>query len=138
MKANLDELDRYFKEFESRHEDIGIKIDDYKNLCDLGQTYMFFIGHSKSPQQQLPRYEFFYQKELGSIDEVASKILASLKYCGLSTDNDHSFMSEEPMQYLLPSISYHAHRLSKDVGKHIDRETGQWIMARYKNMIDKS
>jgi len=133
QKADLNDLDRYFRQFEG--SDISIK--PYRELCNIAHAYMFYLGHSKSPQQQLPRYEFFYNSKLGTVSEVACKILSAVRYCGLSADLDHSMMSEEAMQYLLPSVSYQAHRLSKDVGKQIDSETGQWIMARYRSMITK-
>jgi hypothetical protein len=96
---------------------------------------MFFIGHSKSPQQQLPRYEFFFHDSLGSQQEVAQRVLKALRYCGLTRDEDHSFMADKPIAYLLPSVTQHAHLLSKDVGKYIDSATGQRIMARHRSLV---
>jgi hypothetical protein len=99
---------------------------------------MLFVGHSKSPQQQLPRYEFFYHESLGSVESVARKILSALRNCGLMRDEDHSFMADKPISYLLPPVTQHAHLLSKDIGKHIDRATGQWIMAQYSSLVPKA
>jgi hypothetical protein len=52
-------------------------------------------------------------------------------------DKDHSFMSDQPIVYLMPSVTQQAHHLSKDVGRHIDSMTGQWIMARYRQLLEK-
>jgi hypothetical protein len=68
---------------------------------------------------------------------MTQKVLSAIQRCGLRIDKDHSFMADEPVSYLLPSVTQQAHELSKDVGRHIDRETGQWIMARYKNLLSR-
>jgi hypothetical protein len=136
--ASIPELDRYFDNFERNHFGEAGDITPYRALCKLAHLYMFFIGHSKSPQQQLPRYEFFHDESYGRVNEVAVKILAALQHCGLQIDRDHSFMSDEPVTYLLPNVIQQAHLLSKDVGKSIDSATGQWIMSRYKRMLPKA
>lgn len=133
-RANLDDLEPYF----SRYEDRDVDIRPFRRLCEIAHVYMLFVGHSKSPQQQLPRYEFFYDESLGSVHSVARKILAALRHCGLMRDEDHSFMADKPISYLLPSVTQHAHLLSKDVGKHIDRATGQWIMAQYSSLVPRA
>lgn len=133
VKADLDNLDTHFSTYQSQHKEIDIT--PYRRLCELAHFYMFFIGHSKSPQQQLPRYEFFHSESLGDPQEVMQKILYGIQSCGFTTDEDHSFMSDEPVRYLIPSVTQHAHTLSKDVGKYIDSATGQWIMARFQKMI---
>lgn len=130
-RADLNELADYF----ARYEDQDIDITPYKELCKIAHVYMFFIGHSKSPQQQLPRYEFFFHASLGSQQDVAQRVLRALHYCGLTRDEDHSFMADKPISYLLPSVTQHAHRLSKDVGKYIDSATGQRIMARHRSLV---
>ncbi len=133
-RANLDDLGSYF----SRYEDRDIDIRPFRRLCEIAHVYMLFVGHSKSPQQQLPRYEFFHHESLGSVHSVTRQILSALRHCGLMRDEDHSFMADKPIAYLLPSVTQHAHLLSKDVGKHIDRATGQWIMAQYCSLIPKA
>ena len=127
--------DDYFKNYDKQSQYNNIDIKPYKKLCDLAHLYMFFIGHSKSPQQQLPRYEFFYSPDIGSPTSIAKKILGAIRTCSLVNDRDHSMMSDEPITYLLPSVTQQAHHLSKDVGKYIDRATGQWIMAQYQKLI---
>lgn len=134
---SISELDEYFDSFERGHLEAG-DITPYRALCKFAHLYMFFIGHSKSPQQQLPRYEFFYDESFGKASEIAVKIQAAVQHCGLQIDRDHSFMSEEPVAYLLPNVIQQAHLLSKDVGKSIDSATGQWIMSRYKRMLSKN
>ncbi len=126
---------RHFQDFQSRHPTIDIT--PFTKLCDLAHVYMFFMGHSKSPQQQLPRYEFFHHAKLGEPSIVAAAILGGLRECSLIADLDHSYMADEPIVYLMPSVTQQAHLLSKDVGKHIDRMTGQWIMARYRQLATK-
>ncbi len=133
-KADPSDLTSYFSEYERRNEP-EFDIRPYKQLCELSNVYMFFIGHSKSPQQQLPRYEFYYHESYGDVAEVARKIFAAIQHCGLSVDEDHNFMTDQPITYLLPSVTQHAHHLSKDVGHLINTETGQKIMARYKSLI---
>jgi hypothetical protein len=132
-RANLSNLESYF----IRYDSADLPITPYRRLCEIAHVYMFFIGHSKSPSQQLPRYEFFYSDSLGTPQELADKIFEALRCCGLMNDNDHSFMSEKPITYLLPSVTQQAHLLSKDVGRYIDSATGQWIMARYRKLLSK-
>jgi hypothetical protein len=132
-RTNLGQLDSYFDSLQEAHRDIDIT--PYRQLCDIAHVYMFFMGHSKSPQQQLPRYEFYFPTTKASPSETAGRLLAALRICGLMDDHDHSFMADQPVTYLLPSVTQHAHQLSKDVGKQIDTATGQWIMSRYKRMI---
>lgn len=140
-RANLNtrvsngDLEGYFNHFQQQHPDFDIM--PYRRLCGLAHVYMFFLGHSKTPQQQLPRYEFFHHAELGAPEEIAAAILAGLQKCSLSADLDHSFMSDKPVTYLLPAVTQQAHELSKNVGKHIDSMTGQWIMARYRSFLDQ-
>lgn len=132
-KADLSHLQDYFDRYQVEYPEIDIT--PYRRLCDVAHVYMFFIGHSKSPQQQLPRYEFFAPNRLQKPTEVASQLLAALRHCGLVNDHDHSFMAQDPVTYLLPSVTQVAHEVSKAVGKHIDTATGQWIMSRYRKMI---
>ncbi len=132
-KTDLDGLDNYFRTYQDHHSEVDIT--PYRRLCEIAHVYMFFIGHSKSPQQQLPRYEFFYSESLGNIEEITQKILSGIQSCGFTIDKDHSFMADQPVTYLIPTVTQHAHTLSKDVGKQIDSATGQWIMSRFKKMI---
>lgn len=129
-------LEEYFDEAARRVAGI-IDITPYRRLCEIAHLYMFFIGHSKSPQQQIPRYEFFHSTPSISPLVTAKRILSALQSCSLMSDHDHSYMSDEPITYLIPSVTQQAHNLSKDVGKHIDRATGQWIMAQYRKLITK-
>lgn len=131
-RTNLDNLDAYFQSYENQY---GVDIRPYRQLCQVAHLYMFFMGHSKSPQQQLPRYEFFYSSTMGQPWIIVQKILSALQYCGLDADRDHSFMADKPIIYLIPRVTQQAHTLSKDVGKYIDTNTGQWIMARYRSML---
>jgi hypothetical protein len=133
-KSPDEAMDAYFDRFQAQHEE---DITPYRELCKLAQVYMFFMGHSKSPQQQLPRYEFFYHDKLGDPLHIARALLSAIRHCALTPDHDHSFMAAQPITYLLPTVTQQAHLLSKDVGKYIDRATGQWIMARYRSMVSK-
>ena len=99
--------------------------------------YMFFIGHSKSPTQQLPRYEFFYDDSIGSVSSIAQKILTALRYSSIDIDQDHSFMAEEPITYIIPTVTQQAHIYSKDVGKYITVGTGQLLMSQYKALLSE-
>ena len=133
LRADLNNLDAHFQTCQNQHPEVDI--NPYKRLCEIAHVYMFFIGHSKSPQEQLPRYEFFYSESLGSQKKIAQKILSGIQSCGIAVDNDHSFMAERPVSYLIPTVTHHAHTLSKDVGNAIDSTTGQWIMSRFQKMV---
>jgi len=134
-KANLTDLENsYFERYEKKHD---INIDSYKQLCNIFHMYMFFIGHSKNPNQQLPRYEFFYNDSLGSVSSIAQKILTALRYSSIDIDQDHSFMAEEPITYIIPTVTQQAHIYSKDVGKYITDGTGQLLMSRYKALLSE-
>ena len=134
-RGNLADPDTYFRFYQDQHPEVDIT--PFRRLCELAHVYMFFVGHSKSPQQQLPRYEFFHTGTGADPGLMASKILAALQYCGLSNDYDHSHMAAQPVTYLLPTVTQQAHLLCKDVGKYIDTATGQWIMARYQSMLPR-
>ncbi|MBS1789205.1 MAG: hypothetical protein JST85_15880 [Acidobacteria bacterium] len=123
----------YFLQFEKAHSEF--EITPFKKLCNIAHLYMFFIGHSKSPQEQLPRYEFFHYDALGSVTEVVQKLFSALQRCSFMPDNDHNFMTDQPVTYLIPSVTQHAHDLSKNVGKYIETDTGQRIMAKYKGFM---
>lgn len=134
-KANLNDLHgSYFKRYEDQHE---INIGAYKQLCKIFNMYMFFIGHSKSPKQQIPRYEFFYTESMGSVLSVAQKILTALQYSSVDIDEEHSFMSDDPITYLIPTVTQQAHHYSKDVGKYITDGTAQLLMSRYKALLSE-
>jgi hypothetical protein len=134
-RINLDDLDSYIDRYQNQSD---LNLDPYRELCKMAHVYMFFIGHSKSPQQQLPRYEFFCSDYLGPVLTATQKILSALQLCSLMSDEDHSFMADKPITYLVPAVTQQAHLLSKDVGKYIDTATGQWIMARYRSMLQKT
>lgn len=136
VKANLDDLSSYFWKYENAH-DINVNINPFKELCSLGNFYMVFMGHSKSPEQRLPRYDFFYDKSLGSPESIVKKILLSLQYSAPDIDQDHSFMSDEPVTYLIPGVTLQAHHYSKAVGKCITGTTEDRIMSRYKFLLSE-
>lgn len=135
-KANLNNLENsYFNRYENKHD---INISPYKQLCKIFHMYMFFIAHSKSPERQLPRYEFFYDDSFGAVSSVAQKILTALQYSSIDIDEEHSScMSDELITYLIPIVTQQAHHYSKDLGKYITDGTGQLLMSRYKAMLSE-
>jgi len=136
-KAPDEDLGVYFDRFQDQHPEPEQDITPFRELCKLAHLYMFFLGHCKSPQQQIPRYEFFYHPRLASPFEIGRAVLSAVRHCALCPDHDHAIMSDVPITYLLPTVTQQAHVLSKDVGKYIDRATGQWIMSRYCSMVSK-
>ena len=134
-RANLDDLDNYFHDYQEKHQEVDIT--PYQKLCELAHVYMFYAGHSQNPQQQLPRYEFFYSDSLGKPKEIAQKILLSLKTCGFMIDRDHSFMAVEPVRYLIPTVTQQAHHLSKQAGEQLASEIGQKITARFVKTVQR-
>lgn len=139
-RANLNDrnevLDDYFDNEQEKHQEVDIT--PYRELCELAHVYMFFIAHSQNPQQQLPRYEFFYTDNFGELQDNLQKILLSLQTCGFMLDRDHSFMAVEPVRYLIPTVTQQAHHLSKQAGKHLAFEIGQKITARFKETVKRS
>jgi len=135
-RRDLSGLDDFF-EREQKKLGEEISITPYRRLCEIGHVYMCFLGHSRNPQQRIPRYEFYsrYASEQPQVE--TAKILNAIRMAGLHVDRDHSFMADDPVEYLIPHVTQQAHQYSKDVGKHIDRATGAWIMARYKQMIER-
>ena len=133
VRTDLDDLDNYFQTYQEQHQEVNII--PYQRLCEIAHIYMFFIGHSKNPQQQLPRYEFFYSDSLGNPQEIMQKILSALQACGLMIDRDHSFMAVDPVRYLIPTVTQQAHELSKQAGKQIASEIGQKITARFRQTV---
>lgn len=136
VNADLDNLDDYFRDYQEKYHEVSIS--PYQMLCQLAHVYMFFVGHSKNPQQQLPRYEFFHSDDLGELEKVVQKILSSLQTCGFMIDRDHSFMAVEPLRYLIPTVTQQAHHLSKQVGEQLASEIGQKITARFQSVVHRS
>ena len=133
-KIRRDEsLDDYFRRFDA--ENPGFDTAPFRGLCDVGRLHMFYLGHSASPQQRLPRYEFFHHDGMPEPVKAAESVFAALNACGLNIDREHSHMSKDEIAYLVPSPVLVAHDLSKQVGKHIDQQTGAKIMARFKSAI---
>ena len=132
VKVAPGDLPRRLADFQRDHQDFDLK--PYERLCDLGQFWMCFLGHSPAPQQRLPRYEFFAAPMLDAA-QVPRRILGGLRRCSLAVDTDHSFMTPgdaEETHYLIPQVTQEAHRLSKQVGRHIDSLTGRYIMSRFR------
>jgi hypothetical protein len=46
-------------------------------------------------------------------------------------------MAEEPITYIIPTVTQQAHIYSKDVGKYITDGTGQLLMSRYKALLSE-
>jgi hypothetical protein len=135
-KANLNDLNTFFDRYRQKiqEEKSGFDIAPYQQLCKVFHSYMFFIGHSKTPTNLLPRYEFFSERS-EDVETICSKILTAIKYCGFFVDEDHSFMSEEKITYLIPSVTQQSHVFSKDVGKRLtDRVKGQ-LWSKYQSLI---
>lgn len=127
-------LDEYLLRIE---KESGVDMNIFKSLCNIGHVQMFFLGHSASPQQIIPRYEFFHHPGMGNPVDCAKSVYAAVRHGGLSVDNDHSHMSEEPIEYIIPTPTFNSHQISKDVGGYIDRETGAKIMSRVKAAISQ-
>jgi hypothetical protein len=122
-KADLNDLNSYFSHYENLS---SFNIQPFRQLCDLGHLYMFFMGHCKSPELLLPRYDFFYHDSLGSPELIMKKIFYSLQYSTPDIDEDHSFMTDkkdEPVRFLIPTVTLQAHNFSKNVGEFITEQT---------------
>ncbi|MGK7933437.1 MAG: hypothetical protein AB4041_18670 [Microcystaceae cyanobacterium] len=132
-KANLNELESYFDYYRNKS---NINISPYQQLCKIFHSYIFFIGHSNTPTKLLPRYEFFAEND-DNIEAICAKILTAIKHCSFNVDEDHSFMSDDPITYLIPSVTEQAHRFSKDVGKSITDNTKSQLWSQYLTLMNK-
>lgn len=137
-KANLNNLDAYFDVYREKvkRENLIGNINSYQQLCKIFHSYIFFIGHSNTPTKLLPRYEFFAE-DGENIETICAKILTAIKYCSFNVDEDHSFMSEDPITYLIPSVTEQAHRFSKDVGQWLTKNTKSQLWHQYLSFIEK-
>lgn len=137
QKADLENLEAHFEKYQEKIaiDGTGIEIKPYISLCDVLHTYIFFLSHSPQPSRLLPRYEFLSLKDT-SPEEIVSKIWTAIRYCGFTVDTDHSFVEEDPISYMIPSVTQQAHNYSKDVGKWITGETKRKLWARYTKLIN--
>ncbi|OCR01053.1 hypothetical protein BCD67_16895 [Oscillatoriales cyanobacterium USR001] len=135
-KANLNDLEPYFERYRNKIKEDGSRIDiePYRQLCKIFHTYMFFVGHSNTPTKLLPRYEFFSENN-DSIETISAKILTAIKYCGFEVDEDHSFMSDDPITYLIPSVTQQSHKYSKNVGESLTRNVKQKLLSKYQSFL---
>ena len=130
---NINDLESYFKAYENNQ----FNINPFRHLCQTAHFYMFFIGLAKSPQQQFPRYEFFYSNSFGKNEIIVNKIISAICYSSLEIDQDHSYGLEEEISYLIPTVTQQAHYYSKDIGKYISEDTGHRIMSEYKSLLSQ-
>jgi hypothetical protein len=137
-KANLKNLEPFFDRYRKKIEEekSGIDIAPYQQLCRIFHSYMFFIGHYKTPSKLLPRYEFFSENS-DSVETISAKILTAIKYCSFEVDEDHSFMSDEAITYLIPSVTQKSHTFSKDVGKWLTQNVKQLLLSKYQSFLNK-
>jgi len=113
----------------------------YQNVCESFHTYIFFLSHSQQPNHLLPRYEFLdisSDKSPKDPETVVRQIWTAIKLCGFHVDSDHSFMSADPIKYMIPAITQQAHNYSKDVGKSItDVTVKQRLWNRYNELVNE-
>lgn len=135
-KADLNNLEPFFERYRKKIEEekTGFDIAPYQQLCKIFHTYMFFIGHSKTPSKLLPRYEFFSENN-DNIETISAKILTAIKYCSFDVDEDHSFMSDEAITYLIPSVTQKSHTFSKNVGDWLTNNVKQQLLSQYQSFI---
>ncbi|MEM9540340.1 MAG: hypothetical protein AAGA60_12685 [Cyanobacteria bacterium P01_E01_bin.42] len=136
-KANLNDLNSFFERYSTRIKDekTGIDIEPYKTLCEIFHTYMFFMGHSNTPTKLLPRYEFF-DNGIEDAVTIVVKIFTAIKYCGFLVDEDHSFMSDDPIKYMIPSVTQKSHEYSKNLGKWLTEDIKRKLWEQYKSFIN--
>lgn len=95
---------------------------------------MFFVGHSKTDEIYIPRYEFAV-----SLDEAASldvrdrvvRILSALRLASFEADEDHLWGLEEPVLTLVPAPLLVAHDFSKKWGEELAASFSQRVTAEF-------
>ncbi|MFB0516002.1 MAG: hypothetical protein ACETWG_05290 [Candidatus Neomarinimicrobiota bacterium] len=94
---------------------------------------MFFVGHSKTDELYLPRYEFEVLNEasLVGLRNSIFKVLSALRLASFDVDEDHLWGSEEPINTLIPTPILIAHDISKKMGEELASNFTQRATAEF-------
>ncbi len=132
-KQYANDLERLGKSFHNRSitaRDIAEK------ALNLG-VVMFFVGHARTAEQFLPRYE--YAVEVSSLHGYTEsalgrdvlKLLSALRSATFDVDEDHLWGLEEPITTLVPTPILVAHNVSKQVGSELALDYRQRTLAEF-------
>lgn len=95
---------------------------------------MFFVGHTKTDELYIPRYEFAVSLDrytLGNEKNTITKILSALRLASFDVDEDHLWGREESIMTLVPTPILIAHDLSKKWGEELASSFSQRVTAEF-------
>ena len=96
---------------------------------------MFFVGHSRTDEFYMPRYEFVYYDEYkNEIVQKITQILSAIRLATVELDQDHQRTLEEPI--LVPQPLMFAHEVSKAMGEELVQDWCTRTWAEYIKMKD--
>lgn len=132
-KQYENDLERLATTFHNRHmnaKDIALDALDYGVI-------MFFVGHARTNEQFLPRYEYAVQlsnqdfSHPKAINNKILQLLGGLRSATFDLDEDHLWGLEEPITTLVPIPILIAHNVSKQVGSELALDYKQRAMAEF-------
>jgi hypothetical protein len=111
----------------------GITAKDIVTEALKLSVMMFFVGHSRTSELYMPRYEFAVS---GSVSESATediilRVLSSLRLASFDVDEDHLRGLEEPIKTLVPTPLLVAHDISKKMGEELASNFAQRTTAEF-------
>jgi hypothetical protein len=95
---------------------------------------MFFVGHTRTDELYIPRYEFVLHEGASTAETVKSnilKMLSALRLAKFDADEDHLWNLEEPIRTLVPMPILVAHDLSKRMGEELASNFTQRATAEF-------
>lgn len=94
---------------------------------------MFFVGHSKTDELYMPRYEFavYTGTSPDGLKNSIFKVLSALRLASFDVDEDHLWGPEEPIKTLVPTPILIAHDISKKMGEELASNFTQRATAEF-------
>ncbi len=126
MKRDLDSLGRVFHSRSLTARDI---VEEALKIS----VVMFFVGHSRTDELYVPRYEFATYAE-GATDRVEGsvvRVLSAMRLASFDADEDHLWGLEEPTRTLVPTPILVAHDISKRMGEELASTFAQKAIAEF-------
>lgn len=126
VQRDLESLSRVFH---SR----GITARDIVDEALKISVIMFFVGHSRTDELYVPRYEFAtYTDDVSNgVEGNVLRILSAMRLASFDVDEDHLWGLEEPIRTLVPTPILVAHDISKSMGEELASTFAQKAIAEF-------
>lgn len=95
---------------------------------------MFFVGHSRTDELYVPRYEFAVSiRDITSMNirDIVVRILSALRLASFEADEDHLWGLDEPVLTIIPAPLLIAHDFSKKWGEELSASFSQRVTAEF-------